>query len=374
MTLDRKQGGWPDRRLIDLLRIEHPIVLAPMVGATTIELAGSVCAAGGLGSIGCAAMTPQIVAATIEQWRLLTKGPINLNFFCHVSLQADSRLESAWRNKLEPYYEEAGLPLPQASSAPNIPPFNDAFCSVIEASRPEVVSFHFGLPASSLVARVKAAGCLVMSSATTVEEARWLEDHGADVIIAQGNDAGGHRGMFLSPDIDRESRSQPGTFALVPQIVDCVEAPVVAAGGVSDARGIVAALALGAAGVQMGTAYLLCPEAATPPLYRAALRRAQADLTVVTSVFTGRPARALLNRLTRDAGSLADAVPPFPTAMSALAPLRAEAEQRGCDDFSAFWSGQAAALAREMAAEPLTRAFVAEALQRIGWLARSCSG
>jgi nitronate monooxygenase len=360
---------WPDRRLLDLLQIEHPLVLAPMVGFATVELAASVCAAGGLGSIGCAGALPQLALETIARLRSLTTQPINVNFFCHVPAQADSRRDDIWRSQLAPYYREAGLGSPLPGPGVDIPPFNDAMCAVVEAARPEVVSFHFGLPAPSLLARVKAAGCRVMSSATTVEEARWLEERGADVIIAQGYEAGGHRGMFLAADTAREASSQPGTLALVPQVVDAVRVPVIATGGIGDSRGIAAAFALGAAGVQLGTAYLLCPEAGTSPLHRDALRQAGADSTVVTNVFTGRPARALANRLTRELAPLADTVPAFPLAMPAVAPLRAEAEQRGNRDFSPHWSGQAAALAKEMAGEALTRKLVKETLERLRQLA-----
>ena len=362
---------WPDRRLLDLLQIEHPLVLAPMAAFSTVELAASVCAAGGLGSIGCAALPPALVRETIGRLRALTTGPINVNFFCHVPAPADSRRAEAWRDRLAPYYRDAGLGSPPPAPAMDLPPFDDAACSVVEAARPEVVSFHFGLPAPSLLARVKAAGCRVMSSATTVQEARWLEERGADIIIAQGYEAGGHRATFPSADMTREVLSQPGTMALVPQVVDAVLVPVIAAGGIGDARGIAAAIALGAAGVQLGTAYLLCPEAGTPPLHREALRQATADSTVVTNVLTGRPARALVNRLTRDTALLADAVPAFPLAMPDLVALRAETERRGSRDFSAHWAGQTAALAKEMGGEALTRLLAQETLERFQQLAGS---
>jgi len=227
-----------------------------------------------------------------------------------------------------------------------------------------VVSFHFGLPPQALLARVKAAGCRVLSSATTVEEARWLEAHGADAIIAQGNEAGGHRGTFLAHDLNASVTSQLGTLALVPQIVDAVGVPVVAAGGIADGRGIAAAFALGAAGVQLGTAYLLCPEAATPPLHREALRQARGNTTVVTNVFTGRPARVLANRFVRELGPLADAAPDFPLPLGGLTPLRVKAEQQGSDDFTPLWSGAGAPLAKEMPAQALTLELVKEAAER----------
>lgn len=360
----RREGlpAWPDRRLADLLQIEHPVVLAPMAGLGTVELAASVCMAGGLGSLGCAAMQPPVARQAIERLRTLTRKPVNVNFFCHRQAPADPARDDAWRDRLALYYHEFGLDPSLPPPRMDFPPFNAAMCAVVEEIRPEVVSFHFGLPEPSLLARVKAAGCRVMSSATTVQEARWLEAHGADAIIAQGNEAGGHRGTFLAADDEGRAVPQPGTLALVPQVVDAVAVPVVAAGGIADARGITAAFALGAAGVQIGTAYLLCPEAATPPLYRNALRNAGA--TVLTNVFTGRAARALVNRLTREAGPISGAAPEFPMAMPALAPLRAKAEQQGSTDFTALWAGEAVILAREIPGETLTRDLAESALRR----------
>jgi nitronate monooxygenase len=361
-------AAWPDRRLCDLLQIEHPLVLAPMGGFGTVELAASVCRAGGLGSLGCVGMPPHVVMQAIEKLRALTGKPVNVNFFSHTPAQADPGGVADWRDRLAPYYREFGLDPSLALPDVQVPAFDASLCSVVEACRPEVVSFHFGLPEPSLLARVKAAGCRVMSSATTVAEARWLEARGADVVIAQGSEAGGHRGMFLATD-SQAVASQPGTFALVPQIADAVGVPVIAAGGIADPRGVAAAFALGAAGVQMGTAYLLCPEAATSPSYRDALRHAGAAGTVLTNVFTGRPARAVGNRLTRELGPISGVVSGFPSPMAALAPLRTQAEQQGCRDFTPFWVGQAAALAREMPAEALTRALATAALARIQQLA-----
>ena len=255
---------------------------------------------------------------------------------------------------------ERELPRPRL----DLTPFDDARCRVVEDTKPEVVSFHFGLPDSALLARVKAADCRVMASATTVAEALWLEARGVDIIIAQGYEAGGHRGMFLGPNLNRASASQPGTLALVPQVVDAVSVPVVAAGGIADGRGIAAAFALGAAGTQIGTAYLLCPEAATPSLYRDALRQARADTTFLTNVFTGRPARILVNWLALEVGPISDALPDFPLPMGELVPLRAKAEQQGNGDFTPFWSGQASPLGRDMPAEALTLKLAEEAIER----------
>jgi nitronate monooxygenase len=361
---------WPDRRLIDLFEIEHPLVLAPMAGFATVEMAASVCEAGGLGSIGCAIMQPQLAATTIAELRRLTSRPISVNFFCHSPAKADAEHEQAWRDRLLPYYRELGI---DQESLPrlDIAPFGEAMCQVVEDTRPDVVSFHFGLPAADLVAQIKAAGCLVMSSATTVEEARWLEAHGVDAVIAQGAEAGGHRGTFLAGDPNRAVASQSGTLALVPQIADAVSVPIIAAGGIADGRGIAAAVALGASGVQIGTAFLLCPEAATSPLHRDALRHARETESLLTNVFTGRPARVLANRLPLELGPLLEGDLDFPLPMGALAPLRAKAEQRKSSEFTPLWSGQAAALGREMPANVLVLTLVQEAIARFSCLGRS---
>jgi nitronate monooxygenase len=355
---------WPDRRLVDLLRIEHPILLSPMAGINTVELAAAVCDAGGLGSVACATMEPEFVAETIRTLRERTNKPFNVNFFCHVPATAAAEREEAWHDRLSPYYRELGIdpaiPLPRV----DIPPFDDARCKIVEETKPEVVSFHFGLPDSVLLARVRAAGCRIMASATTVAEARWLEARGVDIIIAQGYEAGGHRGTFLAQNSKSFSSSQAGTLALVPQIVDAVIVPVVAAGGIADGRGIAAAFALGAAGTQLGTAYLLCPEAATSKLHREAIRHAHSDATFLTNIFTGRHARLLTNRLALEIGPIADGLPDFPLPLGALAPLRTKAEQQGSTDFTPFWSGQAAPLGREMSARDLTLELVREAVGR----------
>src|SRR3984893_3751689 len=356
---------WPDRRLIDLFEIEHPLVLAPMAGIGTVELAVSVCEAGGLGSISCATMQPALATRMIQELRKRTSRPINVNFFCHSPAKADAPREHAWHERLSFYRRELGIEQEPPMSRLDVAPFGEPMCSVVENIKPEVVSFHFGLPAPELLNRVKAAGGRVMSSATTVEEARWLEMCGVDAIIAQGYEAGGHRGMFLAADLKTAVASQPGTLALVPQVVDAVSVPVVAAGGIADGRGIAAAFALGAAGTQIGTAYLLCPEAAAPPLYRAALRHARVDATFLTNVFSGRPARILANRLALEVGPISDALPDFPIPIGELAPLRAKAEQQGNSDFTPFWSGQASPLGREMPARELTLKLVQEAVDRL---------
>jgi nitronate monooxygenase len=358
---------WPDRRLLDLLGIELPIVQAPMAGAMDFELAAAAAEAGALGSLPCAMLTPEQVREQYGRIRARTQKPINLNFFCHTPPVPSNARESAWREVLAPYYRELGIdpaaPVPTSMRMP----FDAQFCDVVEDLKPQVVSFHFGLPEAALMRRVKAAGCVVISSATTVAEARWLEDNGADAAIAQGSEAGGHRGIFLADNV----AAQAGTFALVPQIVDAVRVPVIAAGAIGDARGIVAALALGAAGVQIGSAYLHCPEAKISAPHRAALKDAEQTGTAITNLMTGRPARGLINRVMRELGPLNAIAPEFPLAAGALAPLRAKAESQGSGDFSPLWAGQAAALERAMPAAELTKALAAEALERMRTLASS---
>ena len=341
---------WPDRRLMDLFKIEHPIVLAPMAGAVDANLVIEVCEAGGLGSLPVAMLNEPKMREQIATIRSRTKKPLNVNFFCHRPPELNNAREARWRDRLKPYYEELGIDPVAPVPSSNRTPFDAVLCAAMEELRPEVVSFHFGLPEPALLNRVKAAGCLVMSSATTAEEARWLEDRGVDVVIAQGNEAGGHRGNFLTDDV----ATQVGTFALVPQVADVVKVPVIAAGAITDARGIVAALALGAAGVQIGTAYMFCPESTISAPHRAALKASRSDSTALTNVMTGRPARGIMNRVMRDMGPINDVAPEFPLAAGALAPLRAKAEAQGSGDFTPLWSGQAAALGHEMPARELT--------------------
>src|SRR5262249_31485632 len=298
----------------------------------------------------------------VEHFRGKTSRPVNLNFFCHISPRADPAGESAWLAKLAPYYAELGLDREAALAAPVRRPFDRGFCDLVEELRPQVVSFHFGLPERGLLDRVKATRAKVIGWATTVAEARWLEERGCDAVIAMGAEAGGHRGDFIS----LEAARQVGTFALVPQIVDAVKVPVIAAGGVADARGIVAALALGASAVQIGTAYLFCREAKVPQPYLSALEAAADDDTVITNVFTGRPARGIVNRLIRDLGPVSTLAPAFLLASSATASLRAKSEAAGSADFTPLWSGQAVRLARRgLTAGELTRALAGEALRRV---------
>lgn len=353
---------WPDRRILDLFGIEHPILLAPMAGFGTPALAIAVAEAGGLGALPSATITPNQAREDVAAFRAATTRPVNLNFFCHRPPEADPVRDAAWRARLAPYYRELGLDPDMPVAPSNREPFNEAFCDVVEVLRPEIVSFHFGLPERRLLDRVKAAGAKVIASATTVAEARYLQAEGCDAIIAQGAEAGGHRGMFLTWDVS----GQIGTFALVPQVVDAVRVPVIAAGGIADARGVAAALALGASAVQVGTAFLLAPEARVSPQHRRALETAEADETAITNVFTGRPARGVVNRLMREVGRFAPEAPQFPLAAGALAPLRAETEPVGSRDFMPLWSGQAARLAQPMPAGEFVRMLAADTLAKLG--------
>ena len=322
--------------LRELLGIDLPIIQAPMAGAQGATLAAAVTNAGGLGSLPCALLDLGALRDELTTLRARADGPFNVNFFCHAPPAFDERRDAAWRAALAPYYAELAIDPRDIAAGPGRRPFDADVADVVEPFEPAVVSFHFGLPEPALLARVRGWGAKVISSATTVDEARWLEAQGVDVIVAQGLEAGGHRGMFRTSDL----HTQTGTMALVPQIVRAVRVPVVAAGGIADAAGVAAAFALGAAGVQAGTAYLLCPEAATNELHRRAIERGDSAVTAITNLFTGRPARGIVNRLMRELGPLSDVAPDFPLATAAVAPLRAAAERRGADDFTPLWAGQ----------------------------------
>ena len=344
-------------RLRDLLGTELPIVQAPMAGVQASALAIAVSNAGGLGSLPCAMLGPDALRDELAKLSAGTTRPFNVNFFCHVPPVPDPAHEAAWRAALAPYYREFGIDPDKVPAGPGRVPFSAEAADLLEPFRPPVVSFHFGLPSPELVARVRSWGSRILASATTVDEARWLEARGVDAIIAQGLEAGGHRGIFLSDDLT----TQVGTLSLVPQVVRAVRVPVIAAGGIADAGGVAAAMALGAAGVQVGTAYLLCPEATTSAVHRAALKSEAARHTALTNLFTGRPSRGIVNRIMRELGPISSAPPAFPLATSAIAPLRAKAEAAGSGDFSPLWSGQNASGCREIPAAVLTRALAAGA-------------
>lgn len=335
------------------LGIAHPVLQAPMAGVQAHALAAAVSNAGGLGALPAAMLSLDALRQELAALAAATSAPYNVNFFCHPTPRPDTRREARWRAALGAAYEEAGIDPATIPPGPGRAPFTHAAADVVEPFRPAVVSFHFGLPSPDLLARVRGWGSKVLASATTVDEARWLEAQGADAVIAQGIEAGGHRGLFLTDDLG----TQLGSFALWPLVVQAVKLPVIAAGGIASAAGVRAAQALGVAGVQVGTAYLLCDEASTGPLHRAALKTDAP--TALTNVFTGRPARGIVNRAMRDWGPINPLAPAFPLATAAIAPLRAWAEAQGHADFTPLWSGQNRSGCREGPASELTRELAA---------------
>lgn len=337
--------------LQELLGIELPVIQAPMAGVQGSAMAIAVSNAGGLGSLPCAMLTPDTLHNELTAMRAQTSKPFNLNFFCHTPPAPNEEREAAWRATLAPFYAEFGIDPSAIPAGPGRSPFSDEVADVVGAFAPAVVSFHFGLPNPDLLARVRGWGAKVLSSATTVEEAIWLEAQGVNAVIVQGLEAGGHRGMFLSDDLSR----QMGTFALLPQVARAIKLPVIAAGGIADASGVSAAMQMGAAGVQIGTAYMLCPEASTSAVHRAALCSDQSRHTALTNLFTGRPARGIVNRVMRELGALNATAPPFPLATTAMAPLRATAERAGLGDFSPLWAGQNTTGCQTISAAHLTR-------------------
>ena len=343
--------SWPNRRFLDLVGTEHPIIQAPMAGAGGVELCVAAIQGGALGSLPCGMLGPEQVRQQVDDVRSKTNGPINLNFFCHqMPVDADDR---AWRALLQPYYDEFAVQ-PGNGGALRLP-FDHGMCAAVEEIRPEVVSFHFGLPDPELLERVAATGAIVIGNATSAEEARWLESRGVDAIIAQGFEAGGHTGRFLGAD----PAEALGLFALIPQVVDAVSVPVIAAGGVADGRGIAAALILGASAVQLGTAYLHAPETPISDTHR---RRLKEGHTLFTNLMTGGLARGLRGRLIDELGPVRCEAPPYPLASAALAPIRAAAERQGEYGFGPMWAGQAAPLGQALPAAELTRKLAADAL------------
>ncbi len=332
-----------------------------MAGSDSVALARSVSSTGALGSLACALLSPDEVRDAVHALRDGTTRPFNLNFFCHTMDAPDAVVTERWKNFLRPHYDRLGLDIESVAESRLRLPFDEEMCAVVEDVRPEVVSFHFGLPNAGSVERLKKLGIKILSSATSVREAKWLESRGCDAIIAQGLEAGGHRAMFLEMNV----ATQLGLFALVPQVVDAVSVPVIATGGIADARGVVAALALGASGVQLGTAYLFCPEAKVSRLYRAALETAAEKGTALTNLFSGRPARGIFNRYLEESGPMSDAAPAFPHAATLVAPLRAASERSGSTDYMQMWSGQAAGLGRSMSADQFTTKLAADVLRKL---------
>ncbi len=335
--------------LRQLLGVDIPVIQAPMAGVQDAELAAAISNAGGLGSLPCAMLDAVALEAELQRLARLTDKPFNVNFFCHEPPAVAARQAGQWLQCLSAYFHELDLEPPGESPVVSRQPFGDESLAVLERFKPAVASFHFGLPRPSHLDRLKSWGTTVLASATTVDEARWLADHGADAVIAQGLEAGGHRGSFLTEDMS----TQTGTMALVPRVCAAVSIPVIAAGGIASPAGVAAVLTLGAAGVQIGTAFLLCPEAKTGALHRKALTSESANHTALTNVFTGRPARSIVNRLVRELGPMSSEATAFPSAAGPVALLRAAAEKKGRDDFTPLWSGQNTLGCRELPAAEL---------------------
>jgi nitronate monooxygenase len=349
---------WPDRRLCDLLGIDHPIIQAPMAGSATPELAAAVSNAGGLGSLGCASMSVDQVDASVKRLRALTNRPFNLNFFCHPAPSLNATEFERIRKRLAPYYRELSLPLPVTLPAGG-PGFDEVRLELILDLRPSVVSFHFGLPDPSAIGRLKSAGIVILSTATTVAEAEFLAFSGADAIIAQGYEAGGHRGSHQP----REPWDGIGLMSLLPQVADAVSQPIIAAGGIADGRGIAAAFTLGASGVQMGTAFLSCPEAGTDEARRAMLRKAKDTDTMMTDAFSGRAARAFRTRYALAMMKQREPLLEFPLLHDLTDPLAKAANES--QDFVFHLYGQSAALCRETPASDLVSQLVAATAREI---------
>ncbi|AVI65312.1 2-nitropropane dioxygenase [Shewanella sp. WE21] len=338
-------------QLTRLFGIELPIIQAPMAGVQGSALAIAVSQAGALGSLPCAMLSLEALDTALTHIRTQTTKPINVNFFCHHEPEPQAAKQAAWLNQLAPYFSELGVNSDSQTVGAQRAPYTSTQAEVLAKFKPEVVSFHFGLPNEDLLLEIKSWGSKIISTATTVEEALWLEARGADAIIAQGLEAGGHRGHFLSDDLTE----QLGTFSLLPQIIAAVDIPVIAAGGIVDAKTVRAAMAMGASAVQVGTAYLLCPECTTSDIHRAALQSEAAQHTALTNLFTGRPARGIMNRFMAELGPINNAAPDFPLASSAVAVLRSAAEQQGFGDFSPLWCGQNATGCQAIPAAELTR-------------------
>ncbi len=334
-------------KLCGILGTQKPFIQAPMAGTDTPDMVVAVTRAGGLGSLACAMLTPAQIHESFSYIRQHTDKTVNLNFFCHRRCEKSARQQAHWKARLLPYYQQLGIDINSVAPAATRVPFDDTFCAVVEELRPGVVSFHFGLPDEQLLRRVKGANNIVMSSATTAQEARWLEQHGCDIVIAQGSEAGGHRGMFLTDDLS----SQQKTADLLPEIIAAVSVPVVAAGGICDAQSIQQALRAGAAGVQVGTAYLFCKEARVAPLHRDMLKTDRP--TALTNIFSGRPARGIVNRLMHEVGPMSPDAPDFPHASDYITPLRQASEKAGRVDFMQMWSGDVRK-PHDMDAEALT--------------------
>ena len=345
-----------------LFGIELPIVQAPMAGAQNHHMAIAVSNAGGLGSMACSMISSDEISKRLASFRSRCDKPINLNFFCHKEKPRNENREAHWRQSLENLYQEVGTK-GHSGGTISVRTFDEKRCELIEELRPEVVSFHFGLPSANLIERIKATGTRIMSSATTVNEARYLADNGCDAIIAQGYEAGGHQGRFLDDRNDRNYASQIGTFSLVQQINASIDLPIIAAGGIANGRSIAAAFMLGASAAQIGTRYLKTPESTVSDHHRRLLNDPQPPSTVLTNVFTGRLARSFSNRIIREAGPISTDVPDYPYAIAGLAPLKDAAQDSG--EFVSLWAGQSSTIGKEMDSGALTRELAKDAMAHL---------
>ncbi len=347
---------WPRSDLMDLLEIEHPILQAPMGGESTPAMAIAVCNAGGLGGLGCSFMSGEELIGNINTIRAGTNRSFNLNFFAHSEPQINAEINTQTQAKVAPFYQQLGLDtVPTQGYAP-CDTFNESKLKILLDHPPKVVSFHFGIPSLDQVKALQGVGSVILCTATTVAEARWLVDAGVDAVIAQGYEAGGHRGTF---DVFFEDYGV-GSMALIPQIVDAVDIPVIAAGGIADGRGIAAALVLGASGVQMGSAFLSCPEANVSDDYRKKLKMARDDDTRLTRAFSGRPARARNNRYIEAMAEERMQLPDFPTMYGFSGPLQQADSEHAGNDFDFTLYGQATALNRQLPAAELVERLVEE--------------
>ena len=347
---------WAKTRFTDLVGLDYPIIQAPMASFATAELAIAVSNSGGLGSLGCSRDTPQSLEALASEVRAGTNRPFNLNFFAHREPAPSAARCDQVARFLAPHYHEQGIEPVSAPVQSPIAPFGDEVLAALLRIQPAVVSFHFGLPQEAAVRALRDAGCLIVSSATTVTEAKALVANGVDAVVAQGWEAGGHRGAFSAEAED----VGVGTLALVPQIVDAVPVPVIAAGGIGDARGVAAAFMLGASAVQMGTAFLSCPEARVTDVHRRAIAGARDDDTCLSRGFSGRPARVKANHYTRLMAEYESELPDYPLMYPFSAPLVQRSAERGEEDWNCLFYGQAASLNRALPAAQLMNLLIQE--------------
>lgn len=333
--------------LSSILGVAKPIIQAPMAGVQNWELAVAVSEAGGLGSIPCGMLAKEQILSEVEQFKLHSDKPYNLNFFCHEMPELDEKALKAWENCLGEYYTSLDVQPPKEVTGLRYP-FDEEIADLLEVHKPPVMSFHFGLPSAELVKRIKSWGSIILSSATTEAEGVWLQENGADIVIAQGNEAGGHRGMFLTADLS----TQVSTKALVENLSRVLSIPVIAAGGIASNRDVQEMTDLGAVGVQVGTSFLLCDEAKTSKVHRAAVKSEDHE-TALTNIFSGRPARGISNKIMRELNFMSDAAPKYPYASIALSTLKAKAESQNKGDFSSLWAGTNTSACKEVPAKQI---------------------